>query len=288
MKSTIFNIKLKFVFKFISLILIPIKLFFILLYLISKKKFSQGYEYYKWFRINKLINSKNKKLKVEGIYNLDERVIEYQWVFNELNKVKKNLNLLDAGSTLNFPQIIKKIKLKFKITIQTLYPENYSFYEDGISYIYEDLTQKKFNKKTFDIITCISTLEHIGFDNSIYKNKSKKVFKNPNKQDYLKVIENFKFSLKKGGILLLTVPYGLHREFNNLQVFDEKKIKSIITKFKPRKFDLKFATYNNNSWTECSSKQCLVNEKNLNKKYLNKNKFDLRSANSVALVKLVK
>ena len=288
MKSTIFNIKIRYIFKFINILIYPYKCISILLYIINKKKFSQGYEYFKWFKINQLLNSKDKKLKIKNIYNLDERVIEYKWVFNELDKVKNRIDLLDAGSTLNFPQIINKINSRFKITIQTLYPENFSFYDDGVSYIYEDLTKKKFSENIFDVITCIFTLEHIGYDNSIYNSKSKKIVNHLNSNDYLKVIKNFHFSLKKGGKLLLTVPYGSHREFNNLQVFDQKKIKNIISKFKPKKFVLKYATYNNGCWKECSSKNCLDNEKKLNQNFLKLNNFDLKSANSIALLKMVK
>lgn len=288
MKSTIFNIRLKIIFSIVKIVLVPIKYFFISLYFLFKKKNSQGYEYFKWMKIDQLINSKSRKLKIDGIYNLDERVIEYKWIFNELKKSKKILNLLDAGSTLNFPQIINKIKLRYKITIQTLYPENYAFYEDGVSYIYDDLTKKNFNRNFFDIITCISTLEHVGYDNSKYSINKKKTSSKNNSQAYLKVIENFKFSLKKKGLLLITIPYGTHREFDNLQVFDDRKIKKIINKFNPRKFYLRYVTYNNGSWKECSSKECLINEKKLKRKYSKKNNFELRSAHSVVLIKLIK
>ena len=159
MKSTILNIKIKTIISIVNFFIVtPIKYINIVIYLIFKKKFSQGYEYFKWIKINNFLSIKNKKLFIKNIINLDERIIEYKWIFNELTKSKKKLNLLDAGSTLNFPSIIEKLKNKFKITIQTLYPENYSFYDEGVSYLYEDLTKKTFNKNTFDIITCISTL----------------------------------------------------------------------------------------------------------------------------------
>ena len=94
-------------------------------FLINRKPFSQGYEFYKWRRINKYLDSKAKKLYVKNASGLDERIIEYKWIFNQLGKIKKNGKLLDAGSTINFPDILKRIKNKYKITIQTLYPENY-------------------------------------------------------------------------------------------------------------------------------------------------------------------
>jgi len=290
LKSTILNIKLKKIFNIINLIVAPIKCYNVIVYLIFKKKFSQGYEYFKWIKIKYFINLKSKKLFIKNIINLDERLIEYKWIFNELTKSSKKLNLLDAGSTLNFPIIIEKLKNRYNITIQTLYPENYSFYDEGISYIYEDLTKKKFNKNTFDIITCISTLEHVGFDNSIYSNRRKKISKNKNKLNYLKVIDNFQFILKTGGVLLLTMPYGAPKEYKNLQVFDEKKINNIIKKFKPQKSFIKYANFNQGIWKECSSAECLRDEKlsDINSFTANNINHSLKSANSVVLIKLVK
>ena len=82
---------------------------------------------------------------------------------------------------------------------------------------------------------------------------------------------------------MITVPFGIHAEFNNLQVFDKKKIKKIINKFKPRKFDLKYVTYSKGTWRECSIEECLINQKKFKK-----NSFDLKSSQSVAFIKLVK
>jgi SAM-dependent methyltransferase len=289
LKSTILNIKINTIISIVNFFIVtPIKYINILIYLIFKKQFSQGYEYFKWIKINDFLSIKNKKLFIKNIINLDERIIEYKWIFNELAKSKKKLNLLDAGSTLNFPSIIEKLKNKFNITIQTLYPENYSFYDEGISYLYEDLTKKIFNKNTFDIITCISTLEHVGFDISMYNHSNKEILNNKNKLGYLKVIENFQFILKKGGILLITVPYGTTKQYSNLGIFDEKKIKQIIKKFKPQKSYIRYATFKEGVWKECYKNECLRNEilNDPNKKKLISQ--TLRSANSVSFIKLVK
>jgi len=289
LKSTILNIKIKTIFSIVNFFIVtPIKYINVAIYFIFKKKFSQGYEYFKWIKINNFISIKKKKLFIKNIINLDERIIEYKWIFNELTKSNKKLNLLDAGSTLNFPSIIEKLKNKYNITIQTLYPENYSFYDEGISYLYDDLTKKIFNKNTFDIITCISTLEHIGFDNSIYDNRNKKILNNKNEHNYLKVIENFKFILKVGGVSLITVPYGTSKQYKNLQVFDERKISNIIKIFKPQKSFIRYATFINGVWKECSSNECLMNENFNDVNKINTLNKLLKSANSVALIKLVK
>ena len=285
MKSTIIRIKLSLVFKIIDIFLKPFKFIVEKYYLIHRKPFTQGYEFYKWNRINKFLDTKTKKLNISNVNGLDERIIEYKWIFNELKKTKNKLNLLDAGSTINFPDIINRIKKKYKITIQTLYPENYSFYDQGISYVYDDLTIKIFKENHFDIITCISTLEHVGFDNSIY-NYSKKTSIRKKNINYLKVIENFRHCLKKNGILLLTIPYGKHQKFDSLQQFDEKMLKKIISKFKPRVKKIIYAKYSSGRWGACSKEECnKLTFVNLDE---HKSKDNLASARSIALIKLIK
>jgi hypothetical protein len=285
-KKKYLGINLSEIISFIDLILTPIKLIFISVYLISKKPFSPGYNFYKW----KIIKDKINKFKInintqkkEVGYGLDERIVEYPWVIRELRKYKGKL--LDAGSTLNFPEILDILKNKYRITIQTLYPENYCNFENGVSYIYEDITKQIFNKNQFDVITCISTLEHIGFDISIYnENNKKKIVNSVN--DYLKAIENFNLILKKNGVLLITIPYGKYQKFNDLQQFDKKMLNLIINKFKPKKYSLIFSIYKNRKWQICNQDDC---DNIMFKHFSEKNSIDnAASARSIAMIKLTK
>ena len=143
-------------------------------YKIFKNVYGRGYERYKI----DLIKKKIKKIKYSSVSYIDERIVEIPWVINEL---KKNQGvLLDAGSTLNFDYILKELTHLKKIFITTLYPEKLSFNELNISYTYENLSNLSFKDNYFDTITCISTLEHIGFNNEIYnygRFKSKKIDK---------------------------------------------------------------------------------------------------------------
>jgi len=268
---------------FIDLILTPIKLIFISVYLISKKPFSPGYNFYKWKIIKDKINKSKININSQEGYGLDERIVEYPWVISELRKYKGKL--LDAGSTLNFPQILDLLKSKYKVTIQTLYPENYCNFENGVSYIYEDITKQIFNKNQFDVITCISTLEHIGFDVSIYNDNNKKKIVN-SVNDYLKAIENFNLILKKDGVLLITIPYGKHQKFNDLQQFDKKMLDLIISKFKPKKYSLFFSIYKNKKWQICNQDDC---DNIMFRHFSEKSSVDnAASARSIAMIKLIK
>lgn len=257
----------------------------ILIYLTHKKPFKIGYDEYKWNKIEKKINNQNKKINELNCPGIDERIIEYKWIINELENKKGNI--LDAGSVLNYAPIIKKLN-NFDLLIQTLYPEKNNFSKKSVSYIYSDLKKKIFEENYFDFIACISTLEHIGFDNTqynYYKNDKYEGIEK-NSKDYLKVIENFKHILKKGGYLYITIPFGKKQIFEHLQQFDSEDIKILIEKFNPDFVEKSFYIYKNFSWIECDELDCKDIEFRTQKE---KNPSDkAASARSVIFLKLRK
>lgn len=261
---------------------------FIFIWKIKKVPFSLGYSIIKERKIINAINDINEKLYFEDVEGIDERIIEYKWLFNEIKKSSQK-KILDAGSTLNFKYILEKIYKNNKIYIKTLYPENKNFPELGISYIYGDLRENFFSENYFDTIVCISTLEHVGLNNNLYSNH--KINNNNNKNninldDYLKVIDQFKKILKHNGILFLTIPFGKKMTLEHLQQFDEEGIKRIINQFNPSKLDLKFAQYKNYIWSECKMNDCLNNEI---RTFSSKKSIDnAASARSVCLIRMVK
>ena len=169
---------------------------------------------------------------------MDERVVEYYWLLNELKKYRKITRCWVNNCFIN----LRKLLNNFVITIQTLYPENNNSFKHGVSYVYSDLLEKNFKDNYFDIITCISTLEHIGFDNKIYKTLNKLI--KVKKLMYLEVIRNFRSYLKKNGVLFITLPFGKHQKFKDLQQFDKKMIDNIVKLLNQLDWK-KFAIYRN-------------------------------------------
>ena len=224
----------------------------IIYYNIFPKLFGPGYEPYKNYLIKKKIN--NKKIKLKKY--IDERIVEIPWVVSNLKKNKGNI--LDAGSTLNKLFIINEIKHNKKIYFTTLYPEKKYFNNYNISYTYEDLCNLSFKDKFFDIITCISTIEHIGFDNSIYnygdfvKEKHRITPEFKTKQ----VLQNLKRVIKTGGQIFISVPFGKKCKFSNMRQFDLKEIRQVIDTLKPKKYSMKFYKFLNNKWQRVSEKNC--------------------------------
>jgi len=235
--------------------------FKILIYKISgKKPWSRGYFIFKFFYIKKAIYDKelmdkfkNSKILPKNYgFAIDERVVEYPWLLTRMSKEKGNL--LDAGSALNFKEILEFPAINNKkITIVNLNPEENCFWQKRISYLYCDIRCLPFANETFDYIACISTLEHIGMDNSIYtKNKSKE---NDN-FDFEAAILELKRVLKKGGRIFITVPFGKYQDIGRLQQFDSERLNQIIEQFAPAQKRIDFYKYSKNGWNISGKKDC--------------------------------
>ncbi len=166
-----------------------------------------------------------------------------------------------------------------------MYREKYSHSNDLVSYIDSDISNLNIDNKSYDIVTCISVLEHIGFDNQMYNNYEQKV---PNfivnKELYIKAISEIHRVLTNEGIAYLTFPYGQKILFDNLQQFDESNLIEMINVFQPKSYTVQYYKYfsDEKKWKEVSAKDC----KNSLPIYFDR-KIAL-SANSVALMVLNK
>ncbi|MCM0084046.1 class I SAM-dependent methyltransferase [Geomonas sp. Red32] len=80
-----------------------------------------------------------------------------------------------------------------------------------------DITRMTFDEGSFDLIWCISALEHFGMDNSGYTDN----FRKENNMDLEAVAEMIRI-LKRGGSLLVTVPYGKNEDHGWLRNYDKE------------------------------------------------------------------
>jgi SAM-dependent methyltransferase len=197
------------------------------------KPWTKGYEEYKVSEIRRSLREgtfSNDKLPAGYGYRIDERIIEYPWFFSRLPSGAGKL--LDAGSALNFDFLLDQPKLKEKrVHICTLAPEDHAFWNKGVSYVYEDLRTLPYKDEGFDWISCISTIEHVGMDNTmLYTSDTTKRESSP--KGYIDAIIEMRRVVKPGGTLFLTVPYGKAAHHGWFQFFDEAMVDSIADAFK--------------------------------------------------------
>jgi hypothetical protein len=217
------------------------------------KPYRKGYGAYKELNIEASMYDRNIDVNhLPAGYGrwLDERIVEYPWL---LGRVPSNSGvLLDAGSALNFDFILSHETLRNKkIFISTLAPERTSFWHSGISYVYEDLRDTCYKDGFFDWIVSLSTIEHIGLDNTLfYTQDSSKREHDPG--SYLKAIVEFHRILKSDGVLYLTVPFGRYENLGWFQVFNGEMVDTALQAFSPRSYRETYFAYTSNGWTVSS------------------------------------
>ena len=184
---------------------------------------------------------------------LDERVVEYPWLISRLDQGKRRI--LDAGSALNFSWIIKHSKLQQKdITVVTLEPEANCYWKDRVSYIYSDLRNLPFKSDLFDEVVSISTIEHIGMNNSLYTNNQ--AYEEKEKLSFLQAVCEIKRVTKPGGKVYITVPYGKYTNFGWYQQFNAEMVNQIIDAFAPAKLDETYYCYELGGWSVGDKHYC--------------------------------
>jgi len=179
-------------------------------------------------------------------FRLDERIVEYPWLFSRLPTVPGAL--LDAGSVLNFDFLLDHPRLKSKkLHICTLAPESDCFWTRGISYLFEDLRRLPYRDEWFEWVVCLSTLEHVGMDNTLlYTGDAAQKQAQP--QDYLTALRELNRVLKPGGTLYLSVPYGRAARHGWLQIFDQGMIENVIAAFAPVEHSAAYFLYHADGW----------------------------------------
>ncbi len=196
----------------------------------------------------------NEVLPARYGFRIDERVIEYPWILCRLSMAEHLM--LDAGSALNFQYILEFPAMKSRnVIIYNLAPESVVS-RTNVSYVYGDLRHTILKTECLDEIICISTLEHIGMDNSLLYSKDPRLneFK-PN--DYKQAIREFKRLLKPGGQLFITVPYGRYENLGWLQQFDCGMVKTVFDIFEASNSEVGYYRYFANGWQVVDAEECV-------------------------------
>lgn len=177
---------------------------------------------------------------------MDERVVEYPWVFSRLNDVGR---MLDAGSTFNHDFLLQRPPLKgADLTIMTLAPESRCYWYDGYSYIFGDLRETFFADATFDTIASISTIEHVGLDNALLYTGDP-VDAESDQNGFVAAVREFKRILKSHGTCLISVPFGKRDNLGWYQVFDQAMVEQVVDAFAPRAHRIDYFGYSADGWS---------------------------------------
>jgi len=190
-------------------------------------------------------------------FGVDERIVEYPWVLSRLTTAPETL--LDAGSTLNYPYLLDLPQFQKKtVVIYTLAPESQEK-RANVSYMYGDLRETLFRDAVFQSIVCISTLEHVGLDNTMLYTTDVR-FQEAQPTEYRKVMAELQRLLAPGGVLLLTVPFGKKANFGWMQQFALEDLDDIATAFGGPPHEKTFIRYSAQGWRLATPEECATCE----------------------------
>lgn len=185
---------------------------------------------------------------------IDERCIEYPWLLAHLQDGPGAM--LDAGSTLNHDFILGHPVFQSKlIHILTLAPEWDCFWQKGISYLFHDLRDIPIRDAYYDVIACLSTLEHIGSNNTPITQIDSHCEHRP--ESFVFAMQEFRRVLKPGGSLFLTVPFGVYRHMGVQQQFDRHLLSRAVEAFgNANEVSETFYRYTTEGWNVADATDC--------------------------------
>lgn len=199
---------------------------------------------------NKLLRGNNALPNGYGL-RIDERIVEYPWVYSRLSDNPGVV--LDAGSALNYQFLIERAPItNANLTICTLSPEKRCYWDKSISYSFDDLRNNRFRDDVFDVVISISTIEHIGLDNTLLYTQDRSKHEN-DRLSCLSAVREFRRILKPGGTCFVTVPYGQAKNHGWFQVFDATMVQSILDAFSPSQTELAYFGYSKSGWANVAA-----------------------------------
>jgi len=235
-------------------------------YLRKREPFSRGYKIFvqrlvlRTLKDGGLVESFRRGTPLpEGFGpDTDERCVEYPWVL--ANLPAGSARMLDAGSTLNYGFLLDQEVFREKsLHILTFAPEDQCFWKRSISYLFADLRDIPVRDGYYDVIVCLSTLEHVGCDNSSYTNQDSHREDRP--EDFLLAMSELGRVLRPGGLLLLTVPFGVYLHYGWFQQFNLALLRRAISAFGcAAECTETFYRYTREGWHCATAEECAGSE----------------------------
>lgn len=149
---------------------------------------------------------------------LGSRVVEMPFVFTNLPKGK--LKILDFGCNESALPI-QLASLGHEVRGYDL--QDYEYKHKNFKFCKGNILDNEFPKESFDVITAISVVEHVGIGS----------YDSPKFSDGdIIVMKELKRLLKKDGILILTVPIGVRHKDELQRIYDAEALEELISEFK--------------------------------------------------------
>jgi O-antigen chain-terminating methyltransferase len=180
-----------------------------------------------------------------------ERVVEIPWALSKYNGGQR---VLEVGCSFAYdnPEYIEGL---MALHIPELHGIDISSV-DAPHFIKKtaDIRKSGYEDGFFDFILCISTLEHVGRDNTKYYKPIAEVSRDltaDSEPDVKAAIEMFRI-LKPGGTLIITVPFGKFVDYGWFINYDSESVNRWLRHLSPASIRAEHFRYTSRGWIPCT------------------------------------
>lgn len=149
-----------------------------------------------------------------------DRYIEYPWLLKHLPKDER-LDILDVGSSGSMLPYLMNA-LGHKVSSIDIRPRQDVEANKEITFYHRDICNSCLPDNYFDIVTAISTIEHIGLEGRYGVDKQ---------NSDIKAIEEIHRILKPNGILFMSVPFGKNKTTKTHHIYNGLAIPRLLCNF---------------------------------------------------------
>ena len=188
--------------------------------------FGEGYDFARGEAIEVALRNPTRFPNGIDSRGLDERIIEYGWLADRLShRHPRARRVLDAGSVMNHRRVIQWWQeADFgPLSVVTLCHEGWGSISDAVRYEFADLRNLPYRDGWFATVLCISTLEHVGMDTTLYGADSGQS-RDP-EEEAIGTLQELARVLEPGGTLLVTVPCGEPKDLGWLRIVGTDEIR---------------------------------------------------------------
>lgn len=199
------------------------------------------------------LSSRIETLSQMGI---PDRMVEYPFIFRELRPARGRV--LDVGCTSPY-NIIPLILADLGLYVYGIDVRDFKIRHHNFKFIKGNILKTSFPDSYFDWIIAVSTIEHIGlkgrYSSTMDLNNDRKA-----------ILEMMRI-LKRGGNILITVPFGrakIVRAFH--RVYDGKRLRKLVDGLKITKAEF-YVKNKSGYWLLCEESKAELTDATLTEEY---------------------
>jgi ubiquinone/menaquinone biosynthesis C-methylase UbiE len=159
---------------------------------------------------------------------MNERVIELLIAKLTYRPGAKVLDVGHANIMTAHARMLKSLPRPIDITGLDIAPASESIRALYTNSVVGNITETEFNDESFDLIWCISALEHFGMDNSVYTDQ----FTLDMEMD-MNALKEMTRIVRKGGTIYVSVPYGKFENHGWLKNYDRIRWQKLLDVARP-------------------------------------------------------